>query len=112
MELYLDDSVYYNNIILYKWLNLEVNIKSGINILKKIIRSIFILLYFIFAAAMIIGGAISGAMTLMPAEASKPCYLGYYALCSFTPYSSIILFSIAFAGAILMIVLIRYLKKK
>ena len=112
MELYLDDSVYYNNTILYKWLNLELNIESGINILKKMIRSILILLYFIFAAAMIIGGAISGAMTLLPAEANKPCYLGYYALCSFTPYSSIILFSIAFTGVILMIVLKRFLKKK
>ena len=91
---------------------MEIKTKSAIIIIKKIIRSIGILLYLVFTIAMIIGGAISGAMTLLPDEASKPCYLGYYAHCSFTPYSTIILFSMALLGVILLLVLIRYLRKK
>jgi len=41
--------------------------------------------------------SISAILSLIPnAAASKPCRLGYYALCSFTPYSTII--SIGLAG--------------
>jgi len=39
-----------------------------------------------------------GAATLIPAPASKPSFLGYYAHCSFTPISTIICWVIA--GAI------------
>jgi len=39
-----------------------------------------------------------GISTLIPAPASKPCLLGYYAHCSFTPISTIICWAIA--GAI------------
>ena len=91
---------------------MKVNIKSVIGLIKKMIRSIIILLYLILVVAMIIGGAVSGAMTLLPDEASKPCYLGYYAHCSFTPYSTIILFSMVLVGVILLILIIRYLKRK
>ena len=38
---------------------------------------------------------ILGITTLMPAPASKPCLLGYYAHCSFTPVSTIICWVIA-----------------
>ena len=34
-------------------------------------------------------------LTLIPAPASKPCLLGYYAHCSFTPISTIICLIIA-----------------
>jgi len=39
-----------------------------------------------------------GVSTLIPAPASKPCLLGYYAHCSFTPVSTVICWAIA--GAI------------
>ena len=38
---------------------------------------------------------ILGVSTLIPAPASKPSLLGYYAHCSFTPISTIILWIIA-----------------
>jgi len=38
-----------------------------------------------------------GVWTLIPAEASKPCLLGYYAHCSFTPISTLICLIIAAA---------------
>jgi hypothetical protein len=91
---------------------LEEKIKALIRIIKKIIKSIIILLYLVFVVSLIIGGIISGVITLLPDDASKPCYLGYYAHCSFTPYSTIILFSMAIIGAILLLILIRYLRKR
>lgn len=36
--------------------------------------------------------------TVVPAEASKPCALGYYAHCSWTPWSTLI--CLAIAGAL------------
>ncbi len=39
-----------------------------------------------------------GTFTLFPAPASKPCLLGYYALCSFTPTSTVL--CLAIAGAL------------
>lgn len=38
---------------------------------------------------------ILGISTLVPAPASKPCLLGYYAHCSLTPISTIICLAIA-----------------
>ena len=38
---------------------------------------------------------ILGISTLIPAPASKPSFLGYYAHCSFTPISTIICWIIA-----------------
>ena len=38
-----------------------------------------------------------GIVTLIPADASKPCLLGYEAHCSFTPISTIICWIIAAA---------------
>ncbi len=51
-------------------------------------------------------------MTFIPDDASKPCYLGYYAHCSFTPYSTLILFTMAIVGTILLIKLIKYIRRK
>ena len=39
-----------------------------------------------------------GLWTLVPASASKPCALGYYAHCSWTPWSTLI--CLAIAGAL------------
>jgi len=36
-----------------------------------------------------------GVSTIIPAPARKPCFLGYYAHCSFTPISTVISFIIA-----------------
>ena len=43
----------------------------------------------------IIIAVLAGISTLIPASASKPCYLGYYAHCTFTPISTIICWYIA-----------------
>ncbi|MFW9946224.1 MAG: hypothetical protein ACFFBZ_12665 [Promethearchaeota archaeon] len=80
--------------------------------MKIIIKSTFLLVYIIFLGGLIIGGIFSGIMTLIPDEASKPCYLGYYAHCSFTPFSTLILFTMTVIGAILLIKLIKHLKRK
>jgi len=44
---------------------------------------------------------IAAVMTVVPAPASKPCLLGYYAHCSLTPVST--LFCLAIAGGILWV---------
>jgi len=43
----------------------------------------------------IVIAVVLGISTLIPAPASKPCLLGYYAHCSFTPISTIICWMIA-----------------
>jgi len=91
---------------------LEKNKKSFKIILKTIIKSTFLLIYVIFLGGLIIGGISSGIITLMPDEASKPCYLGFYAHCSFTPFSTLILFVMTVIGTVLLIKLIKYLKRK
>ena len=48
----------------------------------------FIRLLYKVLAAVLVALAL---LTLVPAPASKPCLLGYYALCSFTPVSTLIL---------------------
>ncbi|MFX0019611.1 MAG: hypothetical protein ACFFBT_14120 [Promethearchaeota archaeon] len=91
---------------------MEKNKKAFKFIVKTIIKSTFLLIYIIFLGGLIIGGISSGIMTLIPDEASKPCYLGYYAHCSFTPFSTLILFAMAIIGTALLIKLIKYLKRK
>ncbi|MFW9938493.1 MAG: hypothetical protein ACFFD5_12650 [Candidatus Thorarchaeota archaeon] len=58
------------------------------------------------------GGIVPGILTLLPDEASKPCYLGYYAHCSFAPFSTLILFGLALLGVVLLVKLIKYFKRK
>ncbi len=94
------------------WKKLEKNKKSFKFILKIIIKSTFLVIYVIFLGGLIIGGISSGIMTLIPDQASKPCYLGYYAHCSFTPFSTLILFAMTVIGTILLIKLIKYLRRK
>ena len=80
--------------------------------LRKIIKSFLFLLYIIFVISLLAGGISAGIMTLIPDEASKPCYLGYYAHCSFTPYSTLILFAMTIVGAFLLFKLIKYIRKQ
>ena len=91
---------------------LEINKNSIKNVSKKIIKSILLIIYISFIIGLIAGGLSTGIMTLMPDEASKPCYLGYYAHCSFTPYSTLILFAMVIIGTILLLKLIKYVKKQ
>ncbi|MFX1500579.1 MAG: hypothetical protein ACFFDH_06385 [Promethearchaeota archaeon] len=91
---------------------MEINKQTVKNISKKITKSFFFLLYLIFVISLIVGGIIAGIMTLIPDEASKPCYLGYYAHCSFTPYSTLILFAMAIVGTILLLKLIKYTRRQ
>ncbi|MFX0140516.1 MAG: hypothetical protein ACFFDN_43150 [Candidatus Hodarchaeota archaeon] len=91
---------------------MEKNKKSFKYILKTIIKSIFLLFYVILLGGLIIGGISSGIITLIPDEASKLCYLGYYAHCSFTPFSTLLLFTMTVIGAILLIKLVKFLKRK
>jgi len=48
--------------------------------------------YYLLLTAVFI---ILGIWTLIPAPASKPCLIGYYSHCSFTPASTIICWIIA-----------------
>lgn len=68
-------------------------------------------------AGMIGGGISAGIMTLTPPEAfgwtvSNTNYLGYTSNCTFAPFSSLMLFGMAFIGSILLIKLIKYLRRK
>ncbi len=91
---------------------MEININSIKKYSQKIIKSILFLLYISFIGSLIFGGIIPGIMTLIPDEASKPCYLGYYAHCSFTPYSTLILFAMAIIGTVLLLKLIKYVRRQ
>jgi flavodoxin len=69
----------------------------------KILWLFFQLFYWAFMIAAVVGGIGAGILTLIPTAwldygATKPCYLGYVAHCSFTPWSSIILFVTAVFG--------------
>jgi len=44
---------------------------------------------------LIVIAILAGVSTLIPASASKACFLGYYAHCSYTPVSTIICWAIA-----------------
>ncbi|MBA7591211.1 hypothetical protein ES708_33363 [subsurface metagenome] len=44
---------------------------------------------------LIVIAVLAGVSTLIPASASKLCYLGYYAHCTFTPISTLICWGIA-----------------
>ncbi len=91
---------------------MEINKNSIKNISRKITKLTLFLIYTIFVVSLIAGGISTGIMTLIPDDASKPCYLGYYAHCSFTPYSTSILFVMAIIGTILFLKLIKYVRRQ
>ncbi len=67
---------------------------------------------------MFIGGIVTGIWTMIPTTllggfgASKSCYLGYIAHCSFTPLSTIILFAMALVSLLLLIKFGKFVKGK
>ena len=66
---------------------------------------------------MLSGGISAGIMTLTPPEAlgyttSSENYLGFMSTCSFVPFSTLMLFGMAFIGLLLLIKLIKSLRKK
>ncbi|MFX0036725.1 MAG: hypothetical protein ACFE9I_13935 [Candidatus Hermodarchaeota archaeon] len=90
---------------------------SSINLLKKSIMLFLIILYITFVIALSFGPIVAGIWTLIPAEAfgwevSKVSYLGYYSTCTFAPFSTISLFSLAFIGFFLLMKLQKYLARK
>ncbi|MFX0032842.1 MAG: hypothetical protein ACFE8E_05015 [Candidatus Hodarchaeota archaeon] len=91
---------------------MQIHEKLVKNKILKVTKAILLGFYLIFLIGLIAGGISSGIITLLPDEASKPCYLGYYAHCSFTPFSTIILFAMAIIGLILLIKLIKRFKRK
>ena len=91
-------------------------IKRVFDVVKKVIKAFFLMLYLIFVFSLVIGGIYAGIWTLIPTEsigwgATKECYLGYIAHCSFTPYSTLILFAMALIGSILLIHLMKYFNR-
>jgi hypothetical protein len=91
---------------------MERNKKLIRKMLLKVVKSTFISIYLLLVIGLIAGGISAGILTILPSEASKPCYLGYYAHCSFAPYSTLILFTMAIIGTILLVKLIKYFKRQ
>lgn len=82
-----------------------------LSMIIKLIKGIVVLFYTIFVIALLSGGLSAGILTLIPSEASKANYLGYYSICAFTPFSTIILFTMAIVGIILLVKLMKYYKR-
>ena len=87
------------------------------NILRKFIKIVLILLYTTIIISMIAGGVTAGTLTLIPPDSfawtvSKANYLGYMSICSFVPFSTLMLFVMALFGIILLFKLIKYLRTK
>jgi hypothetical protein len=69
------------------------------NVKKFVVSAIFIIMIFAWISSAII--------TVIPdSTASKACYLGYYAHCSFTPFGTII----SIVGAVSTYIVARKLK--
>ena len=86
-------------------------------ILKAMLIFFVVLIYISFVIALSFGSLVAGIFTILPAEGfgwtvSKPSYLGYYSVCSFAPFSTLILFGMAFVGFFLLIKLGAYIKRK
>ncbi|MFX0011424.1 MAG: hypothetical protein ACFE9R_14015 [Candidatus Hermodarchaeota archaeon] len=87
------------------------------NVLLKSIKFTFIFLYIVIIFSMIAGGISAGTLTLLPPDGfgwtvSKVNYLGYKSICAFVPFSSLMLFGMAFLGSFLLVKLIKYLRRK
>ena len=86
------------------------------NVLLKSIKFTFIFLYIVIIISMIAGGISAGTLTLLPPDGfgwtvSKANYLGYKSICAFAPFSSLMLFGMAFLGFFLLLKLIKYLRR-
>ena len=94
--------------------------KKG-NLGKKIVKNSILLfvaiVYIAFVVALSFGSATAGVFTVLPAEffgweVSKPSALGYYSVCSFAPFSTLILFGMSVVGFLLLAKLVKYLRRK
>lgn len=54
----------------------------------------------------------AGIITMIPAEASKPNQMGYYSVCAFAPYSTLILLGLSILGFILFVKMVSFFKRK
>ena len=92
----------------------EISLK---NILIKSIKLVLAIFYITIVIGLIAGGISAGVMTLLPPDdfgwtVSKANYLGYISICSFTPFSTLILFGMAILGFILLVISIRRRRRK
>lgn len=81
-------------------------------LIVKFFKLFLAVIYIAIVFVLVFGGIPMGIWTLLPDEAKKPCYLGYYAHCSFTPFSTLICFGMTFIGLILLVKLKNFLKRK
>ncbi len=58
------------------------------------------------------GLLIVGILTVLPAEASKSNYLGYYSVCAFVPFSTLIILGISSIGFLLLTKMVSFFKRK
>ena len=95
--------------------------EKGGNLVKKILKISIILfvaiVYITFVIALSFGSLTAGVFTVLPAEffgweVSKASPLGYYSVCSFAPYSTLILFGMSAVGFLLLVKLVKYLRRK
>ncbi len=71
--------------------------------INKILKFFLLVLYLTLVIALVVAPIAPAIMTLIPAQASKPNYLGYYSICSFTPFSTIILLLLIVIGVVLLV---------
>ena len=95
-----------------KMIIMKIKTNQNLSIIMKLVKGTIVLFYTIFVISLLSGGLSAGILTLIPHEASKTNYLGYYSICSFTPFSTIILFTMAIVGTILLVKLVKYYKSK
>ena len=90
-------------------------------LLKKLVKGTLIFfvafIYISFVISLSFGSLTAGIFTVLPAEGfgwtvSKPSYLGYYSVCSFAPFSTLILFGMASLGFFLLVKLGSFLRKR
>ncbi|NHJ22861.1 MAG: hypothetical protein EAX91_18100 [Candidatus Lokiarchaeota archaeon] len=96
---------------------MEQNKISFKSLLLKSIKLTLVILYLTIIISMIAGGISAGTLTLLPPDGfgwtvSKVNYLGYKSICAFVPFSSLMLFGMAFLGFFLLLKLIKYLRRK
>ena len=90
---------------------LKIEKNQILSTIRTIFKGLVVLFYTIFVIALLSGGLSAGILTLIPHAASKLNYIGYYSLCAFVPFSTMILFAMAIVGTILLLKLVKYYKR-
>ena len=86
-------------------------------VLKMLIKFNLVFLYLTFVIALSFGSLTAAIFTILPPDGlgwtvSKPNYLGYYSVCSFAPFSTLILVGMALIGFFLLIKFGSVIKRK